>query len=374
VSSNYLHIVSFTVPYPANYGGVIDVFHKIRLLHSKGVKIILHCFLYDRKEAKELEAYCEKIIYYPRKTGFKSFISFKPYIVKSRKSEALLKNIAGDNFPVMFEGLHCCYYLSHHLLKHKKKIYRESNIEHHYYYHLYKAEKNILKKIFFLSEAAKLYFFQNTLKHADEILVVSKEDAYYLAEALQGKKIKYLPSFHPYDKPVYTSAVEDYILYHGNFNVSENTLAAEYLIREVFSKLPDKKIILAGLNPPESLIHLVKKHPHISITANPDTATMQKLINSAKLNVLITFQATGLKLKLLNALFTGKQCIVNKLMIKGTDLEKTCIVASTASELIAAINTNFTKDFSEEEFKERTLLLSSFDNEKNVTDLMQLLF
>ena len=41
-----LHLISFDVPFPANYGGVIDVFHKINSLHKIGVKVILHCFQY----------------------------------------------------------------------------------------------------------------------------------------------------------------------------------------------------------------------------------------------------------------------------------------------------------------------------------------
>ena len=56
---NHLHIVSFSVPFPANYGGVIDVFYKLKALHKAGMKIHLHCYQYDRSEAPELNTYCE---------------------------------------------------------------------------------------------------------------------------------------------------------------------------------------------------------------------------------------------------------------------------------------------------------------------------
>ena len=36
------------MPYPPNYGGVIDVFYKIKSLHAIGIKIILHCFKYGK--------------------------------------------------------------------------------------------------------------------------------------------------------------------------------------------------------------------------------------------------------------------------------------------------------------------------------------
>ena len=41
----YINIVSFNIPWPANYGGVIDVYYKMQALHKCGVKIILHCMV-----------------------------------------------------------------------------------------------------------------------------------------------------------------------------------------------------------------------------------------------------------------------------------------------------------------------------------------
>ena len=53
-----LHVVSFQVPFPADYGGVIEVFYKLRALKQAGVDVILHCFCYKgRKEEKILEQY-----------------------------------------------------------------------------------------------------------------------------------------------------------------------------------------------------------------------------------------------------------------------------------------------------------------------------
>ena len=49
----HLHIVSFDIPYPPNYGGVIDVYYKLKALHRKGVKIILHCFEYPGRARSE---------------------------------------------------------------------------------------------------------------------------------------------------------------------------------------------------------------------------------------------------------------------------------------------------------------------------------
>ena len=44
----HLHIISFDVPFPADYGGVIDVFYKLKAFASEGVKI----HLYGKKNTK----------------------------------------------------------------------------------------------------------------------------------------------------------------------------------------------------------------------------------------------------------------------------------------------------------------------------------
>ena len=49
----HLHIIALNIPFPPNYGGVIDIYYKIKALHQLGVKIILHCFAYERPQAEE---------------------------------------------------------------------------------------------------------------------------------------------------------------------------------------------------------------------------------------------------------------------------------------------------------------------------------
>lgn len=88
---NQLNIISFDVPYPPNYGGVIDVYYKIKHLSNLGVEIHLHCFEYGRGQQKTLEKHCKTITYYKRKKGAKFLLSTLPYIVKSRQN-ATLKN------------------------------------------------------------------------------------------------------------------------------------------------------------------------------------------------------------------------------------------------------------------------------------------
>ncbi len=371
---NHLHIISFNIPYPPNYGGIIDVYYKIKALHSAGIKIHLHCFEYGREIPEALNKLCAEIYYYNRKTGLLSALSLTPYIVKSRNSEALITNLTKDKHPILFEGLHSCYYLNDKRLTDRLKIYRESNIEHHYYYHLFRSEKNLFKRIYFLIASLKLRIFQSILKHASLMLVVSKTDAEYLKQKFPKNKIVYLPSFHSNKEITLIKGKGDYVLYHGNLSVPENEQAAIYLTENIFNDI-EIPFIIAGLNPTEKLTKLISNHQHITLVANPDDTAMNTLISEAQINILLTFQATGLKLKLLNTLYRGRYCLVNSKMLAGTNLESLCRIADIDDQLKIAVKELFNTEFNNAEVQKRKEILSeNYSNHSNLQKLINLIY
>lgn len=374
--NKYLHIISFDIPYPANYGGVIDVFHKIRLLHQSGIKIILHCFQYRGKEKSiELEKYCHKVYYYQRNTGICSNISITPYIVKSRENKKLIDNLLLDDFPILFEGKHTCYYIGDKRLKNRLKIYRACNIEYDYYMGLSKAEKNSWKKIFFFIEAQKLKKFQYKLKNASVLLPLSTKDKSSLEEIFLEKKIIYIPAFHPNDTFNIRSDIESkkHILFHGKLSVPENEAAANHLIR-IFEKHEDLHLTIAGLHPTESLKELCSKKSNVDLIENPSEENLLSLIQHASVHLLYTSQATGIKLKLLYVLFNGKHCVCNNEMIEGTGLEKLCHIANTSEEIVSTCRTLLQKPFTEQDKQNRIDLMSTkYDNQEGIKKILKIL-
>jgi hypothetical protein len=371
----FIHIVSFDIPFPANYGGIIDVYYKLVALKNAGVSVYLHCYQYGRKNSPELELLCEKVFYYPRKTGFLSNISLLPYNVKSRISGELEKNLLCDKHPILFEVLHTCYLLSDKRFTDRKKIFRHSNIEHEYFEELSKSERSFLKKIYLKIEASKLKRFESVLKFADLILAVNLKDAEYFRAKYPRVKTLYLPSFHPNSKVKIKSGKGKYILFHGNLAVSENNEAAVWLIKEVFSKL-DVPCIIAGLNPPSFLKKLIAIYPHIQLVADPDETEMRALIEDAQLHILYTAQPTGLKLKLLNALFQGRFIICNANLLVGTDLKEdnSLFVCDHPSHFIEQAQKLFDIEFTEDLITSRASQLQKFDNDLNCKTLIASVF
>jgi len=371
--SNHIHIVAFDNPYPPRYGGVIDIWYKISVLHDAGMMIHLHYFSYGKKKEEEdiLRQYCATVQAYPRKTGWRSQLSIIPYIVYSRKSDALIQDLCRDDHPILFEGLHTCYYLDDPRLKGRRLLYRESNIEHDYYRHLAKAERNPLKKVFFLCASRKLRHYEQVLENSSVMLTVSLADTEYLQRQFPSKQVIRIPSFHKDDEVISVPGKGDFVLYQGNLSVAENTAAVSFLIRKVWNEsMPP--LVIAGKNPSKSLVRLAKTCQRIRLIANPDDATMSGLLRDAHINLMVTFQPTGLKLKLLNALFNGRFCLVNEAMLAGTGLTSLCSVDATPEQFREEIGRLFTCTFTEEEIEKRRDILSKiYSNRENGKLLLQ---
>ncbi|MDX5319466.1 MAG: glycosyltransferase, partial [Bacteroidota bacterium] len=368
IKSEHIHLIAFDIPYPANYGGVIDIFFKLKALHLIGVKVTLHCYQYGREQSEELEKYASKVFYYKRRTFKNPFYSKLPYIVASRNTTELLENLLSDDRPILFEGLHCCYYLNHPALKNRLKIVRTHNVEHDYYSKLEEVENNFFKKYFFRIESERLKRFESQLKHANLIAAISPAD--YAHFAKKFPQSFYLPAFHPNEHLSSKEGKGDYAFYHGNLSVGENDQAARFLVNEVFNDL-DIPLIIAGSNPSRELVKSLEDKPHIQLLNHLNSEEMLRYIQEAQINVLPTFQSTGIKLKLINSLYLGRHCLVNAMMVNETGLESFCIIANTASQFKKELKKYMNEGFTEEDIASRALYLETrFSNIENARKLM----
>lgn len=373
-----LHIVAFDVPYPPNYGGIIDVFYRLRSLHEAGARIIFHCFYYSghNKPTEELSRYCEQIHYYRRpKNIFKLIFSEKPYIVSSRKDKKLLQNLLATDAPILFDGLHTCFYLSHPALKTRKKYVRAHNLEHTYYRELSSVERNRFKRWYLDREAGRLALFEPVLKQADGIFCVAKMDMEHFSEYT---KTIHLPPFYNTDHArhdVNKSGVQGkFILYHGNLRIRENELAAKFIINEI-APLVKHRIVIAGKSPTTWLKNEASIQDNIQMIDTPSSVQMDSLIQYAQVNLLITFQQTGVKLKLLHALDAGKHIIINSDMDDAGIFTDFCYVKNSPSEIAKKIDDLMKIEFTEQMVSERKLAFKElFDNGKNARRILNEIF
>ena len=370
MSGKHLHVIAFNVPYPADYGGVIDIYYKLKSLKQVGIKTILHCYTYGRQSSKELEDLCAEVHYYERDSGFFYALSRDPYIVTTRNSNIMPKRILGDKFPVLFEGLHTTARLKQYADAGKKCFVRAHNIEHNYYKALSRSENRFYDKIFLYTEAIKLRRYEKILGEADQILGISRPETQYFSERYGHATL--VPAFHRFDEITIKPGLGDYILFHGNLAVAENSDVFLRIASNVLSKIP-YRVMVAGKNPSRSFTRKVSGWENIRVIANPTDDELDRLIADAQVNLLYTAQSTGIKLKLLHALFGGRHCLVNTEMIGGTGLESLCQLAEEPQDMIYQLEELMKRPFTSEQISERALALKDYSNRAGAEKILKLL-
>lgn len=363
----HLHIVCLNVPYPVNYGGVFDLFYKLPALQAAGVNIHLHCFSYGRGAQEELNKYCVSVNYYERRKGHESISTSLPYIVASRKNDELLNNLLQDDYPIFMEGVHCTYLLNDDRFAKRRKFVRIHNVEYQYYHDLYKTATSPFKKLYYWRESRLLKHYEAAI--ADKATAywgVTHKDVDYYRSEYQCKTIDYLSLYLPPTWEVKgITGIGNYFLYQADLSVDANEKAAIWLLEKVFSKI-EVPFVIAGKNPSEKLQRLAHTQLHTCIVVNPSEREMQDMIAKAHVNILPSFHSTGIKLKLLNALYNGRHCLVNTATVDGSGLESLCHIANTADEFIAAVQAIENLPFVAEDVTLREIALKGmFNNAAN---------
>jgi hypothetical protein len=373
--SRHLHIVCLDAPYPLDYGGAVDMYGKIKALFKAGIRIHLHYFDYkNRGDIQELRHYCETIHTYPRKLGRKGFSFTIPYIVSSRINDELISNLKKDNYPVILEGIHCAGILESINGGNRKILVRLHNDENSYYKKLAQHETNLLKKLFFFYESRLLKKYQVRLPKNCMYVCVSKKDASTFAEKYKLPRVEFLPVFVCWSQVNGEEGIGNFCLYHGNLSVAENEMAACWLLDKVFTKIK-VPLVIAGKHPSRRLSKWAHLCQHTCLVADPSEKEINDLVRKAHINILPSFNNTGIKLKLLHALFKGRHCVVNEAAVEGSGLEATCHIGNNANALASIILQLYHQPFAEEEIRLRkTILGDMFDNESHAQKIIAWLY
>lgn len=347
------------------------MYYKILALHQAGCAIVFHCFAYGgRTVSKELEAACETVFTYPRKTGIRGVHHTLPYIVSSRQSEALVQNLLTDQSPILLEGVHCAALLHEPRLKGRFMMLRLHNVEADYYRQLAEQPASFFKKLYAYMEAERLRRFEKTLGNASLFLPIGETEYRFVQQQYPKHPVLLLPPFHPFTKVVSLAGQGDYALYHGNLAVPENKQAALFLAKWVFDGL-SIPLIIAGKHPDADILAL--QNNHIRVVANPSEPELNQLIQHAQVHVLPAFQNTGIKLKLLHALYAGRHIIANKAMLEGTGLGEQITLAETPAEWQNSLRACFETPFTEADIKHRQEVVATLQGAQEMATWLALL-
>jgi hypothetical protein len=358
-----LHVVCLAVPLPANYGGAIDMFYKLQELKKNGVQIQLHCFLYGNATPQPaLEELAENVYYYSRSISYRIDL---PYIVSSRLSMELLENLCRDQDPILFEGVHTIGWANHERLQHRVKFLRAHNIEHRYYQNLKRNTNHLFKKSYFFMESFLLKQYENRLPAFDAIFCISEKETIFFQDF--SKAAVWLPAFHGNSTITATTGKGKFCLYHGNLSVPENESIALYLM-DKFETQHTHQLVVAGKNPSERIKR--KASSVCRVIENPGEGEMKQLLQDAHIHLLFSKQPSGVKLKLIDSLFQGRFCLVDRATLSGSGLKGGYVLVEIR-QVMNKVYEYMLKDFSEQDIQERKEVLLPLQRENNVKIILQ---
>lgn len=350
-----LHIISFNYPYPPSYGGIIDVYYKIKALSDLGVKIHLHCFVDSIPETidPQITACTENVFFYQKKKNPLLYFSGKPFAAVIRNSEALIRNLEATSAPILFEGLQTTSVIEY-LKDYKQPLYlRYHNNESEYYKGLSLSEKNIFKKIIYNIESSKYTGYQKQLlKKFRTIFCLSEKE--YKEVKFYSKNAQLIHIFHGNTFVKQLDKKGDYFLFHGDLTTADNKKALNETI-DLFKTLPQYKLIVASDRASEDIKKKISAIENISLTPIQTTENLHRLLEGAHANILLSYQNSGTKVKLFNTLYNSRFVIINENITDDPVLLSLCLYGSDRSQIRQQIIAAAEKDYDASESRKKSL-------------------
>lgn len=373
MANKVLNLVSFDNPYPANYGGAIDVFYKIKALKEIGVQVILHCFTKGEFKAHdELLKIVSTIYFYKTTSPYFSFFSVVPYSVMCRTNPKLLQNLKSTNAPILFESLKTTYLVANQELNNQEVYLRLHNNEELYYKGLSKSITNYLKKIIFYLEGVKYNKFNNFYKKYNHIFTLSKLETSYTEKYTSS--VSYIPVFHGNIQIEPLSNQGKYCLYHGDLSIADNLKVAQFLIK-IFKTLPHIQLVIAGSKGEKKINEWIGKAENINYKKIISNQDLEELFHDAHVNIAWSFQPSGTKLKVINALFKSRFSIINSNIVDDQRILDCCTLVNSIEDLKEAVEELMTKEYTKEIYNARKLnLLETLNDIVNAEKLVSYIY
>ena len=162
-----------------------------------------------------------------------------------------------------------------------------------------------------------------------------------------------------------------FAFFHGDLSIWDNRKAAHFLVG-VFSRL-DIPLIVAGQTDDKKLLQNIELATNIKFISLENHEQLEDLLQRAHINIFWSSNASGIKIKLLNALHNGRFCLVNKPVVQGSGLEDLCEVVDDEKSLVYKAIQLMDIEFSDEQFLYRKEKMNPYDTRKNTKRLIELL-
>lgn len=332
----HIVLISHKPPFPSIDGGCIATANMIQNLQKCGYTIKLFCFATDKHPFPKKEKYpkwfkdCQpEYEYINTKTTFgaavKAFFSSTSYFISRFKSEKLKIKITDyinikQPDAVQIESLY-----SFLLVDFKKTnqliAYRSHNIEHQLWEDRIKAEKNVLKRLFLKNANKKLHRFEeNSIKKVDACIALTDAEGKWILSIRKTLQVQIIQLGFPKKQKISDLDLQRDLFYIGAFDWAPNVEGMDWFVEKVFpiikKKQPGITLHIAGKN-----LDKGKYIQHKGINNYGEIKDKTAFFNAHGIMILPLFSGSGLRIKLIEALFYGKAIVATNKAAEGIAIE-----------------------------------------------------
>jgi glycosyltransferase involved in cell wall biosynthesis len=311
----------------------------------------------DPRNIRELGSFCSNVEFHPappKKIGLpmltrliRSLFSTDPYTIWRHYSKPFLKRVKELISCGEFDLVHCDILPVAYTVRNRNGIFR-SITDHDVSYlkclRIGQGSKNLFLKVFLLFESLKLKRLESEIfRQVDLGITVSEVDREILQELCPEGKFFVVENgvdtrkFIPDESQIESNT----LLWIGGFNQLPNREGIYYFLEEVYpeikERMPDVKLEIIGGGVTERLRRMANTDASINLLGYVEDPLPH--IQRASVFIVPILSGSGTRLKLLEAMATGKAIVTTSIGCEGIDGTDGThfIVADTAKEFARAI-------------------------------------
>lgn len=367
--------LSHVVPYPPKRGVLLRAhnlvkelseFHDVHLIALNQKNLIVP-YLGEYKKGSQqamdvLSAYCASVEFVDAPTdktkygrhicALKSLLPGLPYNIRWLESAEYQQKVDAALQKMHFDVVHCdtislAPYVDRLIddVNAPKLSLDHHNIESHMLLRRAEVEKNRLKKWYFHQEGVRLERYEKKVcPKFDVNITCSDLDSQRLEAFSSGTPTYVAPNSVDVDffKPSDAAVDAATFIFIGTLTWYPNLQAVRYIAFELWEDMkknhPNIKMNVIGANPPKDLLEFAQRESGFNILGFVDDLT--PYLNQATGYLCPISDGGGTKLKLLDAMASGKAIVAHEVACEGLLMEhgETALKCKTQQDFIQAVN------------------------------------
>jgi glycosyltransferase involved in cell wall biosynthesis len=354
-------VVCSDFPFPANHGGRVDTWGRIKVLAELGWRVHLLVCGKQMPSAEDMKAvydYVEEIKLCDRRSKLVDLLHILPMQAQSRKELRYVK-LAADYDYVLLEGDYVYPVLDNPGIKHDQAILRVHNDEAVYFKALARSTKNRLHKMYYHMEGKKFARLQRKmLKKVDKYLFISNKEFESFQQQNPSARSLFLPPPVTNDTFSESTFHSKQVVFIGSLFMPNNREAIQWYLEHIHPlmlKEPNYEFIVAGNSRNQSLSWL-ESYDLTRVIIHDTPKSLDDIYRNGYLFVNPMQNGAGVKLKTIEAIQYGLPVISTTIGYEGTGLihQKHILVADRPEEFHQSI-----KQLFDDPEQAKTLLVAS---------------